>query len=117
MFIHAVAAGLLLAGLLLLIFFVLALAHFAFFCNGRQGQRSLNHRRRIPVFLVSAGFLFLQLMSEVYCPSARFLLAEKCDEDADEDDSGDPESPKKHFMRQLKRIRRGEKVGDLVLRL
>jgi hypothetical protein len=117
MFIHAVAAGLLLAGLLFLVFFLLALGHFVFFCNGRQRRQSLNHRRRIPVFLVSAGFLFLQLMSEIYCPSARFLLAEKCDEDADEDDSGDPESPEKHLHRQLKRIRRGEKIGDLVLRL
>ncbi len=117
MFIHVVAAGLLFAGLLLLIFFVLALTHFAFFCNGQRKRKTLNHRRRIPIFLVSAGFLFLQLMSEIYCPSARFLLAEKCDEDADEDDSGDPESSEKHLHRQLKRIRRGEKIGDLVLRL
>ncbi len=117
MFIHIIAAGLLFAGSLLLIFFVLALAHYAFFCNGRRKQQTLNHRRRIPVFLVSAGFLFLQLMSEIYCPSARFLLAEKYEDDADEDDSGDPESPEKHFMSQLRRIRRGEKIGDLVLRL
>jgi len=56
-------------------------------------------------------------MSELYCPNARFLLAQKRDEDADEDDSGDPESPEKNLHYQLKRIRRGEKTDDLVLRL
>lgn len=117
MFIHVVAAGLLLAVLFLLFLFLLALGHFVLFGGGRRKQQALNHRRRIPVFLVSAGLLLLQFMSELYCPSARFLLAEKCDEDADEDDSGDPESSEKHFNRQLKRIRRGEKIGDLVLRL
>ena len=34
-------------------------------------------------------------------------------EDADEDDNGDPDSPKKHLIRQLRRIRRGEKVDVL----
>jgi hypothetical protein len=38
-------------------------------------------------------------------------------EDADEDDNGDPDSPKKHLMRQLRRIRRGEEVDFLSLRL
>ena len=38
-------------------------------------------------------------------------------EDADEDDNGDPDSPKKHLMRQLRRIRRGEEVDVLSLRL
>lgn len=38
-------------------------------------------------------------------------------EDVDEDDDGDPESPQKHFMRQLWRIRRGDPVETLVLRL
>ena len=117
MFIHVVAAGLLLAGSFLFIFLTLALAHLAFFGHGRRKQQALNQRRRIPVFLVSAGLLFLQLMSELYCPSAKILLAEKCDEEADEDDSGDPDSPQKLLHRQLKRIRRGEKIGDLVLRL
>jgi hypothetical protein len=38
-------------------------------------------------------------------------------EDADEDDNGDPDSPKKHLLRQLRRIRRGEHVETLTLRL
>lgn len=117
MFTHVVAAGLLLGALILLVFFLLTLTHFVFFCGSqRKGQRR-NSRPRIPVFLVSAGLLFLQFMSELCCPGAKFQIVQKCDEDADEDDSGDPDNPKKHFMRQLKRIRRGEQTGDLVLRL
>jgi hypothetical protein len=41
-------------------------------------------------------------------------------EDADEDDNGDPESTAarlKHFHRQLRRIRRGDPVERLVLRV
>jgi hypothetical protein len=41
----------------------------------------------------------------------------KQEEDADEDDEGDPENLKKQLNRQLKRIRRGEHVDRLVLRL
>ncbi len=59
----------------------------------------------------------MQLISELYCPGAAFVLQEIRDEDADEDDDGDPESLEKQLSSQLKRIRRGEDVGDLVLRL
>ena len=38
-------------------------------------------------------------------------------EDADEDENGDPESPLKHLLRQLRRIRRGEQVETLSLHL
>ena len=38
-------------------------------------------------------------------------------EDTEEDDQGNPENLRKQLNRQLKRIRRGEPVGDLVLRL
>lgn len=37
-------------------------------------------------------------------------------EDVDEDDNGGPETPLKHLMRQLQRIRRGERVERLFLR-
>jgi hypothetical protein len=37
--------------------------------------------------------------------------------DVEEDDEGDPETPAKQLSRQLKRIRRGEVVERLVLRL
>ena len=38
-------------------------------------------------------------------------------EDADEDDNGDPETPKRHLLHQLRRIRSGEHVETLSLRL
>jgi hypothetical protein len=59
-------------------------------------------------------FLFAQMF---YRPTVSYAIEARQDEDADEDDQGDPESKEKHLNRQLKRIRRGEPVGDLVLRL
>jgi hypothetical protein len=38
-------------------------------------------------------------------------------EDADEDDNGDPDIPARHLLRQLRRIRRGEAVESLTVRL
>jgi len=49
-----------------------------------------------------------------------YLIEAKQDEDQDEDDSGDPETPEsrlKHFHRQLRRIRRGEPIDRLELRM
>jgi hypothetical protein len=37
-------------------------------------------------------------------------------EDADEDDNGDPDTPARHLLRQLRRIRRGEEVDRLILK-
>lgn len=77
-------------------------------------------RRRIGVFASNAvlALTFLPL-AVVYRPS--LIQAAKAQirqqEDVDEDESGDPESPFKHLLRQLRRIRRGEKVDILTLRL
>ena len=60
------------------------------------------------------AFLFLQVF---YRPSVASVVEVKQDEDADEDDEGDPENLKKQLDRQLKRIRNGEQVEQLVLRL
>lgn len=117
MFIHVVVAWLLLAGLVLFGAFAFALGHFVLISPARSNRLLTHQRRRIAGYFIAAGLVFLQLMSELYCPGAAFVLREISDEDTDEDDSGDPESPEKHFNRQLRRIRRGEPVGDLVLRL
>jgi len=63
---------------------------------------------------LGAALLFLQIFAR---PSLQHVLEEKQEEDKDEDDEGDPESTEKNLNRQLKRIRRGEKFDDLVLRL
>jgi hypothetical protein len=43
------------------------------------------------------------------------VLAEKFDDEADEDAEGEPNTPEKHIHRQLRRIRRGEKVERLTV--
>jgi len=63
---------------------------------------------------------FLQFVREFYQPNLVHLVESMQDEDADEGDSGDPDTPEvrlKHFHRQLKRIRRGDPVDRLVLRI
>jgi hypothetical protein len=117
MFVHVAVAWLLLAGFVLLFFFGVALAHYILFCPGRGNGLHKSKRRRIPGYFIAAGLAFMQLISELYSPGAAFVLQEIRDEDADEDDDGDPESLEKQLNNQLKRIRRGEQVGDLVLRL
>jgi hypothetical protein len=82
----------------------------------RQNQRRW---RKNPGFCPSSSalgiaFLFLQVF---YRPSVANVVEIKQDKDADEDDQGDPENLKKQLSRQLKRIRRGEPVDRLVLRL
>ena len=54
-----------------------------------------------------------------YRPRLEFAVEaqQRQQEDADEDDNGDPDSPKKHLLRQLRRIRRGEAVETLSVRL
>jgi hypothetical protein len=117
MFVHIVVAWLLLAGFILLSISVLTLSHYVLMCSGRRNRLHTNKRRRIPGYLIAAGLAFVQLISELYSPGAAFVLQEIRDEDADEEDQDDPESSTKQLNRQLKRIRRGEQVGDLVLRL
>jgi hypothetical protein len=67
---------------------------------------------------VDMGFAFLPL-GIVYRPSLVEVVKAQIrqQEDVDEDDNGDPDSPAKHLLRQLRRIRRGERVDFLVLRL
>jgi hypothetical protein len=69
---------------------------------------------------LALGLAFMQLIRVFYQPGLAHVLEAKLDEDADEDDSGDPESPEerlRHFHRQLRRIRRGEVIDRLVLRM
>ncbi len=63
------------------------------------------------------AFQFMQVFTR---PSVAYVLEEKQKEEAEEDDNGDPESPQarlRPFHRQLRRIRRGEPIDRLVLRM
>lgn len=84
------------------------------------GRKRKSGRRRSSSSSWSAGLGTVVLgLTLIYRP--RILHAVEAQqrqvEDADEDDNGDPDSPKKHLMRQLRRIRRGDEVDVLSLRL
>ena len=50
-------------------------------------------------------------------PTIAHVLQEKYDEDMEDDGDGGPEDPTRQLKRQLKRIRRGERVDTLTVRL
>jgi len=83
-------------------------------------HRRPRRRRRIGIVASNAliGLAFLPL-SIIYRPSllevAKAQIRQQ--EEVDEDRSGDPESPLRHLLRQLRRIRRGEEVERLSLRM
>jgi hypothetical protein len=58
----------------------------------------------------------LQTLEVLTRPNVDYVLEQKYDEEADEDDQGDPDDPAAQLNRQLRRIRRGEHVDRLVLR-
>ncbi len=76
-------------------------------------------RRRFTIAAagVAMGLAFLPFAA-IYRPSlievAKAQIRQQ--EDVDEDDNGDPETPLKHLLSQLRRIRKGEKVETLFLR-
>ncbi len=59
----------------------------------------------------------LQLIPTFYRPSVDFAIKARLVEVVEEDDEGDPETPAKHLHPQLRRIRRGEPVDTLIVRL
>lgn len=59
----------------------------------------------------------LQFVQFIYQPSVAHVVEAKYDDLADEDDAGDPETVAKQLNRQLRRIRRGERIDKIVLRL
>jgi hypothetical protein len=60
------------------------------------------------------AFLFLQMFWQ---PSLSHAIEVREKVDVEEDDKGEPETVTKQLHRQLRRIRRGEAVDRLVLRL
>ena len=62
------------------------------------------------------GVIFL-IAQTFYRPSVSYEIEARLVEHVEEDDDGAPETPAKHLSRQLRRIRRGEHLDTLVLRL
>lgn len=84
-----------------------------------QKPKRLRRRRRfsLAVGSIAMGLTFLPFAA-IYRPNMSEVTKAQIrqQEDADEDDNGDPETPLKHLLNQLRRIRRGEKVETLFLR-
>jgi hypothetical protein len=61
----------------------------------------------------------LMFLSAAYRPGIEFVAkaAIREQQDADDDEQGGPDLPRRHFLRQLRRVRRGEKLERLILRL
>ena len=105
-----------LAGALPFLAIVLILAYFVLLrLRGRVGRRLGWGLGYCPsTFALGMALQFVQVF---YRPSVEHGLETKLDEEADEDESGEPEGLAKQLHRQLKWIRRGEVVDRLVLRL
>ncbi len=82
-------------------------------------QRGKNLRRPNPARCSTSAALGAMLMvgQVFYRPSLAYGVEARERIDVDEDDPADPKHPDKALIRQLRRIRRGEPVGDLVWRL
>jgi hypothetical protein len=96
-----------------LIFFLFIACAF-FFQRIRWKCRKRCGKRRLGFYptAASAGnaLHILQIFAE---PKVRYVLQEKLSEDEEQDDEGGSDDPYARLERQLKRIRRGEPVGDL----
>ena len=117
----ALYAWLTLAGF---IAFLAVVVIFGYFCFTRvllrRRQRTGRRRSRLSGYGLALGLAFMQLVRTFYQPDLSYLIEVKQDEDADDDDSGDPETRAgrlRHFHRQLRRIRRGEPIDRLELRM
>lgn len=76
----------------------------------RQGKRNLGF---CPTYTSAGNALqALQVMAQ---PRVEYVLAEKFDDEADDDAEGEPDAPERHIHRQLIQIRRGERVERLTV--
>jgi hypothetical protein len=82
-------------------------------------RRSRRLGRKITGFCPSSSALGIALlfMGVFHRPSVQNTVEARLQLEADEDDNGDPETLTKQLGRQLRRIRRGEPVDNLILRI
>jgi hypothetical protein len=104
------------------------LAHLGIVVSLVSAARHMARRRRIarehPRDLVissraglALGAMFLGFQ-QIVQPEVRHVIAELEKEDMDDEGNGEEEPPGgRHFHQQLRRIRRGEEVEELIVRL
>jgi hypothetical protein len=117
--IHSFVAWLMLAVLLVFVPLVVAFIFFSLSLTGRwlRKRRRGGLQSKIYSMCLAAGIGFLQFVQTFYQSNLSNVISVIEEEDADEDDQGDPESPHKHLHRQLRRIRHGQHVDRLQVRL
>jgi hypothetical protein len=83
---------------------------------GRGTEAPRTMRRTGAVYALGAAFLCFSIF---YRPRLELAVTAQIQrqEQKDEDDNGDRESPLQHLLRQLRLIRKGERVDRLVWRL
>jgi hypothetical protein len=116
----ALYAWFMLAGFISFLAVTLILGYYWLSRELLRRRRRVGRRSRLSGYGVALGLAFMQLVRTFYQPDVAYVLEVRQDEDADEDDSGDPEPPEarlRFFHRQLRRIRRGEAIDRLVLRM
>ena len=85
-----------------------------FFQRYRWKRRKRLGKRHLGFYPSSASMgNALHQLQVVAQPQVQYVIEEKLDEEADEDDSGGPDDPTRHLHRQAKKIRRGEKIDRL----
>ena len=78
---------------------------FRIWLEGPMGRRG----SMIRTCGLALGMMF-QFFHSLYQPGAIYAVEQRQDDDAGEDDQGDPETPEKHLHRQLRRIRRASQL-------
>jgi hypothetical protein len=106
---HYAALLFALPGLLLL-----AIACAFFFQRSRWKRRQRLGKKRFGFYPSTYALgIALQLIQTFVAPNTENAIEEKLKEEAEEDDQGGSLDPAKHLERQLKRIRRGERIDQL----
>jgi hypothetical protein len=112
------AVGALAVGSPFLAILLILAYYYLFRVPWRRNRKSGRRRSRFSMSSAGLGTVLLGL-TLIYRPRIQYAVEaqHRQVEDAEDDDNGDPETPLRHFHRQLRRIRRGEPIDKLVLRL
>ena len=90
-----------------------------YFAQRAYWRRHEPLRRRLPGAYVStlALGMAVQILQVFYQPSVEFEIQAKLVEQVEDEDEREPDSSTKHLLSQFRRIRRGDPVDTLVVRL
>ena len=96
------------------LFVVLVLAILGF--RARRSASPQSKRRLFRFTGVAVGNA-LQILHVYVDPRVRYVIAQRLEEQVEDDGKDDSADPAKHLERQLRRIRRGEHLDRLTIRM